>query len=1244
MGRKISLSCKSIVGLALLFFSASALNALAGRASQVASQPQPPGLRAFSPTPSTDQIAITPPTSKTGWQTYTDRQLNIILQYPVDWFELDTHMLRQPTLRCFGANQGERVHNKPQFCVDLKPQVEAPSLKGFASDTPQAQQEFFEDLARRQVGQASVAGIHQHTVVQHYQVAGAPAIEEVQTLAPGAEGTEAYYTVSVYINTLRVGLIRLSMHTIDQEQFVQHEDIFRQMLSSFSIPISSSRDVQAETTEDWAFLRIMGMPWRCGHRCDPKKKEEPRQITQDWNDHWSNGSATGAAIDFNAPGECDYNRDVLAPFGGTVATGDQGDAGYGKYVIIDAGNGWSVRLAHLKEVSVSSGSTVAKGQIVGRSDHTGECRSDHTDESLGSHIHLELYWEDGRPDSSWFNTQGNHLFSYRTEDFVSSSTDFYSNSCGPVPPATILYWDAGYGGDRVYFFGSGTFNAPFWFSDQASSLSLRPWWAVTLYEHSTSDEQWSGGQVTFQEGDEFDFSDDYFDNGQCVNDKVSSLLVFTPLPGDLYRDGIVNTMDYGIVIQNWGSTNCDNVADLDRDCDVDGSDAKILLANYGKTLSPTTSNQSVSSLSTPDPPGNVSFLSEDNSIGTAVVVSLLWEDNSDNEDGFRFTWKIEGFGRITVTADEDTTSSVIAVIPCEANGGLRTATASVSAFNSEGTSRTASGEGNLVVPTCSHVVYLPIIQVASATSPISYFDDFSSYPVSQSPAGWTEYGSNLITPTIEEVGGVGPEHRLLSFPLSPATYQEKYLIKDGVEFETGSVTTKVNFQINRDEAGLALAYNDPGNHIRVTVNPFWDDMTIWEVVAARQRNIVSTGRGNLPISLDTDYWLRTVIAPGSAGSGNTLTVYWSTDGNNFTSLLTVPDLAGSWGRVGYITWSYSPPHVHFDDFQVFADEGSAPIVWTDLGEAAPGEININSLIGILGDGIVGGTYGSGIPYLFNYGISSDTFSPKLEVPGTGAYVDRLALGSGGQVYVTTSRTFGQGNLASYDPSPHTFVNLGAFGDEYGHGLAVGFDGKIYVGTCCQGQFSIYDPQTQSWTYMERLIPDQRRITGLTVGSDGNIYGVTSRIWEYPPGSAVLFKFDSVSQIPTVIGTIWPGVHESWNIVANPRDGRIYGTVGYGMIPRLFVFDPVNPGLGIQDLGEYATGVDQIDREALFVGSDGKVYTAVGGRLFVYDPLEPGTGIVDSGPVGEGSAPFVFGTDGRLYAVGRTNRTHLVRGD
>jgi predicted outer membrane repeat protein len=58
------------------------------------------------------------------------------------------------------------------------------------------------------------------------------------------------------------------------------------------------------------------------------------------------------------------------------------------------------------------------------------------------------------------------------------------------------------------------------------------------------------------------------------------------IPGDINQDGIVDIRDYGIWRQQFGATNCGNLADLDANCIVDILDYGIWRQHFGQTAGP----------------------------------------------------------------------------------------------------------------------------------------------------------------------------------------------------------------------------------------------------------------------------------------------------------------------------------------------------------------------------------------------------------------------------------------------------------------------------------------------------------------------------------------------------------------------------------------------------------------------------------------------------------------------------------
>ncbi len=73
----------------------------------------------------------------------------------------------------------------------------------------------------------------------------------------------------------------------------------------------------------------------------------------------------------------------VAADSGTVVFAGWDSTGYGNMILIDHGNGFRTRYAHLSQIMVISGQTVTRGSSIGRMGNTGH--------STGPHTHFEIY-------------------------------------------------------------------------------------------------------------------------------------------------------------------------------------------------------------------------------------------------------------------------------------------------------------------------------------------------------------------------------------------------------------------------------------------------------------------------------------------------------------------------------------------------------------------------------------------------------------------------------------------------------------------------------------------------------------------------------------------------------------------------------------------------------------------------------------------------------------------------------------
>lgn len=93
-------------------------------------------------------------------------------------------------------------------------------------------------------------------------------------------------------------------------------------------------------------------------------------------------STNHGAIDIAGGNGALHGAPVYASRSGTVITAVTSDSGYGIYVIIDHGDGYTTLYAHMSTRYVSTGDYVTQGQMIGRVGNTGT--------SSKSHLHFEV--------------------------------------------------------------------------------------------------------------------------------------------------------------------------------------------------------------------------------------------------------------------------------------------------------------------------------------------------------------------------------------------------------------------------------------------------------------------------------------------------------------------------------------------------------------------------------------------------------------------------------------------------------------------------------------------------------------------------------------------------------------------------------------------------------------------------------------------------------------------------------------
>ncbi len=97
------------------------------------------------------------------------------------------------------------------------------------------------------------------------------------------------------------------------------------------------------------------------------------------------------ALDFALPGCAVYGRPTLAVSDGVVEFAGL-SGGYGNTVVLNHGNGYKSRSAHLSEISVQLNAFVSQGQEIGKMGNSGNVSGSGCSSYPGTHLHFVMYY------------------------------------------------------------------------------------------------------------------------------------------------------------------------------------------------------------------------------------------------------------------------------------------------------------------------------------------------------------------------------------------------------------------------------------------------------------------------------------------------------------------------------------------------------------------------------------------------------------------------------------------------------------------------------------------------------------------------------------------------------------------------------------------------------------------------------------------------------------------------------------
>lgn len=193
-------------------------------------------------------------------------------------------------------------------------------------------------------------------------------------------------------------------------------------------------------------------------------------------------------------------------------------------------------------------------------------------------------------------------------------------------------------------------------------------------------------------------------------------------------------------------------------------------------------------------------------------------------------------------------------------------------------------------------------------------------------------------------------------------------------------------------------------------------------------------------------------------------------------------------------------------------------------------------------------------------------------------------------------------------------------------LAVGDDGRVYVGTTDYGKLVIYDPSAGRFVSKGQACPGGTIIYALAKAPDGTIFGGTNN-------NAFLFSYSPRADAFALPGQVIGG-EEELRVLLPVVGGAVFG--GTGPNAHVFKLDP-KAGPRPIDLGQPAPGETTVF--GLVEGGDGSIYggTSPNGYVFALNPTD-GTmqvlGMAGSGinaMAGVGGTMYIGTSSGSLLA-------------